>query len=137
MAFSLNIDELSEGFETEFGYHIVQLINRRGNEIDVRHILMTPKISNNDMIDARDFLQSVKNDVIDNTLDFSKAAKEFSGDENTRYNGGLLINPNTNNSLFSISDLETMDVSLLNEIKYLLVGEITDPMYIKLHNGQE
>ena len=137
VAFSLQIDEVSEIFETEFGYHIVQLIDRRGNEIDVRHILMTPKISNQDMLDAKSFLQSLKNDIIDNTMDFGTAAKEFSSDKETKNNDGLMINPNTNNSFFSISELEDLDSSLLNEIKLLQVDSITDPMYIKLSNGKE
>ena len=100
VAFSLQIDQISEIFETEYGYHIVQLIDRRGNEIDVRHILMTPKISNQDMLDAKSFLETLRNDIIDNTMDFSAAAKEFSSDNDTKFNGGLLINPNTNNSFF-------------------------------------
>ena len=137
VAFSLQPDEISEIFETEFGYHIVQLIDRRGNEIDVRHILMTPKISNQDMLDAKSFLQSLKNDIIDSTMDFSSAAKEFSSDKDTKFNGGLLINPNTNNSFFSITELESLDLSLLNEIELLSVGLITDPMYIKLPSGKE
>jgi len=137
VAFSLQVDEISEIFETEFGYHIVQLIERRGNEIDVRHILMTPKISNQNMLDAKVFLQSLKDDVIDHTMSFSVAAEQFSSDQNTKFNGGLLINPNTNNSFFSISELETVDGSLLNEIALLSVGDITDPMYIKLPSGKE
>jgi len=56
VAFSLNPGEISEIFETEFGYHIIELIERRGNELDLRHILMTPKISNKDMLQAKEFL---------------------------------------------------------------------------------
>ena len=137
VAFSLQIDQISEIFETEYGYHIVQLIDRRGNEIDVRHILMTPKISNQDMLDAKSFLEALRNDIIDNTMDFSAAAKEFSSDNDTKFNGGLLINSNTNNSFFSISELENTDVTLLNDIKSLVVGDITEPMYIKLPSGKE
>mgnify|MGYP001257082859 CR=1 FL=1 len=137
VAFSLQPDEISEIFETEFGYHIVQLIDRRGNEIDVRHILMTPKISNQDMLDAQSFLESLKNEIIDNTMDFSLAAKEFSSDKDTKFNGGLLINPNTNNSFFSISELESFDTSLLNAIELLSIDSITDPTYIKLPSGKE
>jgi peptidyl-prolyl cis-trans isomerase SurA len=89
------------------------------------------------MLDAKAFLQSLKNDIIDNTMNFASAAKEFSSDNDTKFNGGLLINPNTNNSFFSISELEKTDVTLLNEIKLLSVGDITEPMYIKLPSGKE
>ena len=63
--------------------------------------------------------------------------KEFSADDNTKYNGGVLINPNKNNSFFSISELEKLDISLLNEIRDLSVDSLTAPMYIKLPDGQE
>jgi len=95
---------------------------------------MTPKISNKDMLMAKDFLNSLKQDIIDNKIGFSDAAKEFSSDKETRYNGGLLLNPNTNNAIFSIKQL---DPTILNEIELMSVGEISDPIYIKLLNGQE
>ena len=134
VAFSLDIDELSEIFETEYGYHIAQLINRKGNQIDVRHILMTPKISNNEMLSAKHVLDSLRVEIISDNITFSSVAKQFSSDKDTRYNGGLLINPNTNNSFFS---LEEIDRSILNDVKSLSVGDITAPIYVKLPNGQE
>jgi len=136
VAFSLNPGEISEIFETEFGYHIIELIERRGNELDLRHILMTPKISNKDMLQAKEFLLSLKLDIIDNKISFSNASKASSSDKETRYNGGLLINPNTNNSFFSILDLE-QDPALSNEIRLKSIGDITDPVYIKLSDGKE
>ena len=136
VAFSLHPGDISEIFKTEFGYHIIELIDRRGNELDLRHILMTPKISNKDMVQAKEFLQSLRSDIIDNQINFSDAARESSSDKETRYNGGLLINPNTNNSFFSILDLEK-DPALLNEIKLKAIGDITNPVYIKLLNGKE
>ena len=134
VAFSLELDELSEIFETEYGYHVAQLINRKGNQIDVRHILMTPKISNNEMLFAKHFLDSLRIEIISDNITFSVVAKEFSSDKDTRYNGGLLINPNTNNSYFS---LEELDRSILNDVKSLSVGGVTPPIYVKLPNGQE
>ena len=136
VAFGLSPGEISEIFETEFGYHIVQLIERRGNELDLRHILMTPKISNTDMLGAKDFLQLLKSDIVDNKITFSDAARESSSDKETRYNGGLLINPNTNNSFFSLEELEK-DPALLNEIRMMSISDITDPIYIKLPTGKE
>ena len=134
VAFSLSPGDVSEIFETEFGYHIIELIERRGNEVDLRHILMTPKISNKDMLQAQSFLKSLKSDIIAQEMTFFEAAQEFSSDSETRYNGGVLINPNTNNSLFSSSEIDPV---LLNEINLLEVGQMTDPVYIKLPNGKE
>ena len=136
VAFSLNPGEISEIFQTEFGYHIVELIERRGNELDVRHILMTPKISNQDMLQAKEFLKKLKTDILDNEISFNEASEKFSSDKETRYNGGLLINPNTNNSFFLISDLEN-DPALLNEIRTMSPDDITEPIYMKLLNGKE
>ena len=115
VAFSLSPGDVSEIFETEFGYHIIELIERRGNEVDLRHILMTPKISNKDMLQAQSFLKSLKSDIIAQEITFFEAAQEFSSDSETRYNGGVLINPNTNNSLFSSSEIDPV---LLNELIY-------------------
>ncbi|MAQ47833.1 MAG: hypothetical protein CMD27_03035 [Flavobacteriales bacterium] len=134
IAFSLDIDELSEIFKTEYGYHIAQLIQRKGNKIDVRHILMTPKISNNDMLVAKDFLDSLRLEIMDDEIAFEVASKKFSSDKATRYNGGLLINPNTNNSFFTKDDLDRV---VYNEISTLSIGAITKPIYIKLQNGEE
>ena len=134
VAFSLDVNELSEIFKTEYGYHIAQLIQRKGNKIDVRHILMTPKISNNDMLAAKDFLDSLRLEIIDDEINFESAAKKFSSDKSTRYNGGLLINPNTNNSFFTQDDLDNV---VYNEISTISVGSIIKPIYIKLENGAE
>ena len=134
IAFSLDINELSEIFQTEYGYHIAQLVQRRGNKIDIRHILMTPKISNNDMLETKDFLDSLRLEIIDGEVNFELAAKKFSSDKETRYNGGLLINPNTNTSFFTQDDLDRV---VYNEISTLSIGSITKPIYIKLPNGKE
>jgi len=134
VAFSLGASELSEIFKTEYGYHIAELIERRGNELDIRHILMTPKISNADLVSAKDFLDSLKLEIINNSISFELAAKQFSSDKDTRYNGGLLINQTSNASFFLDSEL---DAVVLNEVNKLSIGEMTQPIYIKLDNGKE
>ena len=134
VAFSLEVDELSEIFQTEYGYHIAQLIDRRGNELDIRHILMTPKISNKDLLSSKSFLDSLRSEILNENISFLSAAKNHSSDKETRYNGGLLINPNTNNSFFSVDE---MDPVLVNEIQLLSDGGITEPIYIKLSSGKE
>ena len=134
VAFSLNIDEVSDVFKTEYGYHVAKLIDRKGNKIDIRHILMTPKISTQDMKGAKLFLDSLKNNINQGSISFVDAAKQFSSDLDSRYNGGLLVNLATNTSFFSLNDLST---TILNQIDSLEEGSITDPIYIKLPNGKE
>lgn len=134
VVFSLGTNELSEIFKTEYGYHIAELMERRGNELDVRHILMTPKISNSDLMSAESFLDSLKSEIINNSISFDVAAKQFSSDKDTRYNGGLLINSASNNSFFLDSELDPV---VLNEVNKLSIGDITKPIYIKLENSKE
>jgi peptidyl-prolyl cis-trans isomerase SurA len=134
VAFSLGANELSEIFKTEYGYHIAELIERRGNELDIRHILMTPKVSNADLVSAKDFLDSLKIEIMNSSITFELAAKQFSSDKDTRYNGGLLINVASNTSFFSAAELDPV---VLNEVNKLSIGDITQPIYIKLDNGKE
>ena len=134
VAFSLGPNELSDIFKTEYGYHIAELIERRGNELDIRHILMTPKISNADLVIAKSFLDSLTLEIINNSINFESAAKQFSSDKETRYNGGLLINLASNTSLFSAAELDPV---VFNEVNKLSIGDITQPIYIKLDNGKE
>ena len=125
---------MSEIFKTEYGYHIAKLIDRKGNKVNVRHILMTPKISNTDMLKTKAFLDSIKLEIESNRIDFETAAKMFSTDKETRFNSGLLINPVDNSSFFSV---DRIDKVLLNEISNLSIGDITKPIYLKLENGKE
>ncbi len=134
VVFSLDVGELSEIFKTEYGYHIAKLIDRKGNKVNVRHILMTPKISNTDMLKTKAFLDSIKLEIESNRIDFETAAKMFSTDKETRFNSGLLINPVDNSSFFSV---DRIDKVLLNEISNLSIGDITKPIYLKLENGKE
>lgn len=132
--FSLKENEISDVFKTEYGYHIVQLIERRGEEVDVRHILMSPKISPVDLNEAKIFLDSIKVIVQETDLTFAKAAQEYSDDKETKFNGGALINPNTGDNKFEMSHL---DRTLAVSIDKMNVNEISAPTYLKLPDGKE
>ena len=84
MAFNLQAGEVSEPFETEYGYYIVQLTEKRGEELDLRHILVKPKISDADLNAARSTLDSLKAQIIKGSISFDDAAFQFSEDEVTR-----------------------------------------------------
>lgn len=132
--FSLKENEISDVFKTEYGYHIVQLIERRGEEVDVRHILMSPKISPVDLNEAKIFLDSIKVIIEDEDLSFEGAAQKYSDDKETKFNGGSLINPNTGDNKFELSHLDrTLSVS----IDKMNVNEISKPAYLKLPDGKE
>jgi len=132
--FSLEDGEISDVFETEYGYHIVQMEERRGDELDVRHILMSPKISPIDLNNAKDILFAVRDSVLDGNLTFDMATTRHSDDKMTKFNGGKLINMNTGTSSFELHELE-------NAIKVVIDGleveEISEPGYVKMEDGKE
>lgn len=132
--FSLQDGEISDVFETEYGYHIVMMEEHRGDEVDIRHILMSPKISAIDLNIAKDILISVRDSILDEQLSFGDASIRYSDDEMTKFNGGKLINLNTGTSKFELHELEN---SIKLAIEQLEVNEISEPIYVKLDDGKE
>ncbi len=132
--FSLKVNEISEVFKTEYGYHIVQLVARSGEQVDLRHILISPKIGQDDLIETRNFLDSLKNIILDEDITFAEAARKFSDDEKTKNNGGILINDQIGSTFF---ELEKMERTLSTAIEDLEMDEISAPLYIKMPDGKE
>ena len=92
--------KVSRVVETEFGYHIIQLIERRDERVNVRHILLRPRVSTDVKILALSQLDSIANIIRTEKLSFEQAANMFSSDKNTKMNGGLMSNPQTGSSKF-------------------------------------
>ena len=132
--FSLEEGEVSEVFKTEYGYHIAVLEERRDNEVDVRHILMSPKISPIDLSNAKDILISIRDSVLNGELLFENAVLTHSDDKTTKYNGGKLINANNGTTKFEIAHLD-QGVNLA--IENLEPEAISDPIYLKMEDGKE
>ena len=103
-AFSLNGDQISEVIETQFGYHIIQLIERRGETVNVRHILLKPKVSSASLLEAKIQLENIEGLMKSQEITFEEAARLHS-DDVSKNNGGLLINPQTGSSLFTVEEL--------------------------------
>jgi len=122
-AFSLKENTVSPIVETEFGFHIIQLIARRGDQINVRHILMRPKIQPEEILEAKNFLDSLANLVRNDSLSFEMAARYFSEDELSSVNGGIVINPITGNTKF---EMEQLHPSVVQAIRDLKIGEISE-----------
>ncbi len=122
VAFSLQEGEISEPFETEFGYHIIFLEKIRGQEYDLRHILLRPKINPEDIKQAKDNIENIRDRIISGDLTFSDAAMEASDEVETKFDGGLLINPETQDYNF---ELTKMDPELYSQISNLKEGEIS------------
>ncbi len=124
VAFSLKKGQVSPIVETRFGYHIIQLIERKGDLINVRHILVKPKLSADAIRRANTLLDSVARQIRIDSLSFEKAAFLYSEDEETRTTGGLLINPATGDSRFDMSQIDKKTGQLISRMKE---GEISDP----------
>lgn len=127
-AFSLKTGEVSKVFESAFGFHFIQLVQRRGDLVDIRHILVIPKMTNADFFRAKQRLDSVYTDISEGKISFEDAAKRYSDDDNTRQNGGLMINGQTASTKFSNEDLVHMDEKLIVTMNSMQIGDISKPM---------
>jgi len=125
VAFSLEEGDISEPFKTDFGYHILYLEKIRGQEYDVRHILLRPKMTNDAIAAAKEKLEKVRQSIVDGDISFSEAAKEASDEKETKYDGGQLRNPETQDYNF---ELTKMDPELYAQIQDLKDDEVS-PVY--------
>jgi len=120
VAFRLKPGEISKVFESTFGYHFIQLVARRGELLDLRHILIIPKISPQDYYKAQKKLDSIRNEIINHRLDFAKAVQLFSTDKETKNSQGLMINPFNSSTRWQIEEIKQLDpklVFILNELQ--------------------
>jgi peptidyl-prolyl cis-trans isomerase SurA len=125
VAFSLGEGEISEPFETEYGYHIIMVEKIRGQEVELRHILMMPKVSDQALKDAKEKITQIRNKIESGEISFADAARTLSDEKETRANGGVLINPKTQDTHF---ELTKMDPSLYSEVSNLKDKAITQPI---------
>ena len=123
-AFNLKGDQVSNVVKSNFGYHIIQLIDKQGGKVNTRHILMKPKVSVEAKEEAYNRLDSMANMIRRDDIQFDQAATMFSYDKNTRNNGGVAINPNNMSSKFSVEDLDGDVSKILTKMK---LNEVSDP----------
>lgn len=116
--------KVSRIVETEFGYHIIQLIDKRGDQVNVRHILLRPKVSTQDLGDAVARLDSVRKEIIAGGLTFEDAARLISHDKDSRNNKGIMVNSADGSSRFEMQDLPAEIATKVNTMK---PGDISEP----------
>ena len=125
VAFNLNDPKrVSRIVKTEYGYHIIQLIEKKGDRINCRHILLRPRISATDKVNAITRLDSIRQLIEADSLQFEQAVFRFSEDKNTVMNAGLLTNPNTGGSKFEYQDLAP---EIAKQIYNLQEGDVSQP----------
>jgi len=134
VAFKLKENQVSELVETQYGFHILQLIERRGEKVNVRHILLVPKVSNVALQESRTFLDSIHQLILLDSIGFAMAAEKFSDDKDSKLSGGLLMNPQTGDSRF-VPDM--MDPMLAFEVNKLKIGEISGPVIMNTAEGKQ
>lgn len=134
VAFSLQQGEISAPFETIFGFHIIYLEKIKGQEIELRHILLTPSVSEDALTSAKEKITLIRNKIVDKKITFAEAARTESDQKETRANGGSLINPKTQDTRF---EMTKMDPSLYSEVSNLKDDAISQPILSTDENGKK
>lgn len=141
-AFNLRDGEISEVIETDFGFHIIQLIEKKDNMVNCRHILLTAKVPVEALEKAQSQLDSVANAIRDEETTFEAACKQFS-DDDSKNNGGYISNPATGGNLISLQDLQELEQvygefkNLSFVISKLEVGQLSDPVPMTTNDNKD
>ncbi|MDT0552078.1 peptidylprolyl isomerase [Urechidicola vernalis] len=134
VAFSLEEGEISEPFKSDFGYHIIQVEKIKGQQIDMRHILIQPDIDEAKLQEAKETLEKVKKDILEGTTTFEEAVKNYCQEDETRFNKGQIVNTSTGDTFF---ELTRMDPTLYSRVASLNASEITEPYYDETREGEK
>ncbi len=125
--FGLKPGEISNVFETDYGYHIVQLIERKGDDYTCRHILLVPEFNRQSLTDASSKMEECYSKLKQNQITWEQAVLQYSNDNNTRHNKGIITNPITGEQGWSMEDLNQIDQQIFILTNALNAGDLTTP----------
>lgn len=129
VAFNLNDPKkVSRIVETEYGYHIIQLIDKRGDQVNVRHIILTPKVSEKDLREATVRLDSLRKEIVAGKFPFEEAARFVSQDKDTKNNKGIMVNQMTGSPRFEMQDLPP---EVARRVELMQPGDISEAFIMK------
>ncbi|MDE6649752.1 MAG: peptidylprolyl isomerase [Muribaculaceae bacterium] len=140
VAFNLNDPKkVSRIVETEYGFHIIQLIDRKGEQVNVRHILLKPHVSDKDLRDATMRLDSIRKEIAAGTVSFEECARMISQDKDSRNNKGIMINSNEDSERFGTTRFEMQDLppEIAQKIEHMQPGEMSQPFVMTGNKNQE
>lgn len=133
-AFKLKDGEMSDIVETAFGLHLIKMIERKGNKIHTKHILIKPEVSATDLTNAKQEIDSIRNLIVIDTLSFKEAVEKFSDDESTKNSGGVIVSPQTGSSVF---EMDALDPTLYFTIDTLTTNQLSKPTLFKERDGSQ
>jgi peptidyl-prolyl cis-trans isomerase SurA len=133
-ALKLAVGEISEPVESEFGIHLIQLLDRRGNMFHSRHILIRPKPSQEDIETTVHFLDSIRNLIVDKKITFEKATNLHSDDKASKAKGGMMTDEEAGGTRISVENMETALFMTLDTMK---IGTVTKPIQYRLEDGKD
>jgi peptidyl-prolyl cis-trans isomerase SurA len=134
MAFSLDVNQVSKPFKSDFGYHLMILHEVKGNMRVASHILMQPDIPDTRLKDTQQRAEQIAKDIKEGTITFEDAVKKYSEDKETKNNGGVIVNPYSGETKF---DLTRMDPALYARVAELKKGELSDVFFDQNRNGEK
>lgn len=134
VAFNLEEGQISTPFKTDYGFHIMQLLERRGEMYDANHILLIPEVSSDGLNRARTDLDSIRNLIVRDSVSFALAANKYSDDELTKNQNGSLVNQATGSTIFEMDDI---DPTLFPVIDTMSVGGVSKPFYFQTRSNEK